>query len=145
MMRHVFTSTAVSLAAAFPLSIPDLVASTSSSNLVFLKTRHIFNLPKLQQQQRWASSSIPRGGNSDDVNDKQAKSSTSYVTLAEPAPGTPFHHAFPVHDLDAAKHFYGQSESMLYPQLFQCSQLPWFYLLSQTFVNIFTQLSPWMF
>ena len=24
-----------------------------------------------------------------------------------PAPGSPFHHAFPVHNLEAAKHFYG--------------------------------------
>ena len=34
-------------------------------------------------------------------------SETQYVTLSEPAPGTPFHHAFPVHDLEKAKHFYG--------------------------------------
>jgi extradiol dioxygenase family protein len=27
---------------------------------------------------------------------------------AHPAPGTPFHYAFPVHNLDAAKHFYGE-------------------------------------
>ena len=31
----------------------------------------------------------------------------AYTTLSEPAPGTPFHFAFPVHDLDAAKEFYG--------------------------------------
>jgi extradiol dioxygenase family protein len=30
-----------------------------------------------------------------------------YVTLAEPAPGSPFHYAFPVHSLDAARDFYG--------------------------------------
>jgi extradiol dioxygenase family protein len=30
-----------------------------------------------------------------------------YVTLAEPAPGSPFHYAFPVHSLDAAREFYG--------------------------------------
>jgi uncharacterized protein len=34
-------------------------------------------------------------------------SSTSYETLSDPAPGTPFHHAFPVHDLALAKEFYG--------------------------------------
>lgn len=33
-------------------------------------------------------------------------STTEYTTLAEPAPGTPFHWAFPVHNLDAAKEFY---------------------------------------
>eukprot|EP00804_Cyclotella_cryptica_P016596 CCRYP_001927-RA/>CCRYP_001927-RA protein AED:0.45 eAED:0.45 QI:0/0/0/1/1/0.5/2/0/174 len=30
-----------------------------------------------------------------------------YVTLAKPAPGSPFHYAFPVHSLEKAKHFYG--------------------------------------
>ena len=32
---------------------------------------------------------------------------SSFETRAAPAPGSPFHHAFPVHDLDAAKGFYG--------------------------------------
>jgi len=32
---------------------------------------------------------------------------TKYETLADPAPGSPFHYAFPVHDLQAAKEFYG--------------------------------------
>ena len=30
-----------------------------------------------------------------------------FETLSEPAPGSPFHYAFPVHDLEAAKDFYG--------------------------------------
>jgi hypothetical protein len=34
-------------------------------------------------------------------------SSTEYVTLSAPAPGSPFHYAFPVHNLEAAKEFYG--------------------------------------
>ena len=32
---------------------------------------------------------------------------TAYETLDHPAPGSPFHYAFPVHDLDMAKDFYG--------------------------------------
>ena len=32
---------------------------------------------------------------------------TDYVKLANPAPGSPFHYAFPVHDLQVAKQFYG--------------------------------------
>ena len=32
---------------------------------------------------------------------------TSYETLDQPAPGSPFHYAFPVHDLEKAKEFYG--------------------------------------
>lgn len=32
---------------------------------------------------------------------------TEYVTLDTPAPGSPFHYAFPVHDLEVAKDFYG--------------------------------------
>jgi hypothetical protein len=39
-----------------------------------------------------------------------ADASPAYVTLSDPAPGTPFHYAFPVHDLDAAKQFYGGGE-----------------------------------
>ena len=30
-----------------------------------------------------------------------------YTVLSEPAPGSPFHYAFPVHDLQAAREFYG--------------------------------------
>jgi len=31
-----------------------------------------------------------------------------YTKLSDPAPGSPFHYAFPVHDLEVAKHFYGE-------------------------------------
>jgi len=31
----------------------------------------------------------------------------AFETRALPAPGSPFHHAFPVHDLEVAKKFYG--------------------------------------
>jgi hypothetical protein len=41
-------------------------------------------------------SSVPPGG-----------ASPEYTSLAEPAPGSPFHWAFPVHNLQAAKEFYG--------------------------------------
>jgi len=33
--------------------------------------------------------------------------STQYETRSTPAPGNPFHYAFPVHSLEAAKEFYG--------------------------------------
>ena len=33
--------------------------------------------------------------------------SSKYVTLDAPAPGSPFHLAFPVHNLDEAREFYG--------------------------------------
>eukprot|EP00591_Stephanopyxis_turris_P001991 CAMPEP_0195524106 /NCGR_PEP_ID=MMETSP0794_2-20130614/23770_1 /TAXON_ID=515487 /ORGANISM="Stephanopyxis turris, Strain CCMP 815" /LENGTH=165 /DNA_ID=CAMNT_0040654263 /DNA_START=196 /DNA_END=693 /DNA_ORIENTATION=+ len=36
-----------------------------------------------------------------------SNNSTAYVKLADPAPGAPFHYAFPVHDLEVAKKFYG--------------------------------------
>lgn len=36
-----------------------------------------------------------------------ASSTVQYECLAEPAAGSPFHHAFPVHCLDAARAFYG--------------------------------------
>jgi extradiol dioxygenase family protein len=36
-----------------------------------------------------------------------ATTTTKYETLSAPAPGSPFHYAFPVHSLSEAKHFYG--------------------------------------
>jgi hypothetical protein len=41
------------------------------------------------------ASMAPRGG------------AQEFETLSAPAPGSPFHYAFPVHDLEAAKEFYG--------------------------------------
>ena len=35
-----------------------------------------------------------------------SNNSAEFVTLAQPAPGSPFHYAFPVHSLAAAKEFY---------------------------------------
>ena len=36
-----------------------------------------------------------------------APPAVAYETRAQPAPGAPFHHAFPVHSIAAAKEFYG--------------------------------------
>jgi len=33
---------------------------------------------------------------------------SQYTKLSDPAPGSPFHYAFPVHDLEVAKQFYGE-------------------------------------
>mmetsp|Transcript_12225 Transcript_12225/g.16876 ORF Transcript_12225/g.16876 Transcript_12225/m.16876 type:complete len:232 (-) Transcript_12225:298-993(-) len=60
-----------------------------------------------------------RGGGGVEQNDLSSNNSTSremstsasetkYVKLADPAPGSPFHYAFPVHNLDEAKKFYGE-------------------------------------
>lgn len=56
-----------------------------------------------------------RGGDSNDPENVEKTTSTTatttsqqkYTVLSEPAPGSPFHHAFPVHDLQLAKEFYG--------------------------------------
>ena len=45
------------------------------------------------------------GGGESDTHDREAPSDE---TRANPAPGTPFHYAFPVHDLELAKDFYGR-------------------------------------
>jgi Predicted dioxygenase of extradiol dioxygenase family len=53
---------------------------------------------------------IPRGGGeatSVDANRQMSSIKTEYVKLSDPAPGSPFHLALPVHDLDIAKEFYG--------------------------------------
>lgn len=47
--------------------------------------------------------SVARGGSSD----TEGTSQPAYETRAYPAPGSPFHYAFPVHDLELAKEFYG--------------------------------------
>lgn len=47
-----------------------------------------------------------RGG-SDELSARNFSTATKYVKLADPAPGSPFHLALPVHDLDVAKNFYG--------------------------------------
>jgi len=38
---------------------------------------------------------------------RQLSSESKYLKLADPAPGSPFHLALPVHNLDIAKEFYG--------------------------------------
>ena len=45
-----------------------------------------------------------RGGGDEDTPQQQQQ---QYEMLSDPAPGSPFHHAFPVHDLNLAKEFYG--------------------------------------
>lgn len=45
-----------------------------------------------------------RGGS---TRSKSTNNTTDFVKLSNPAPGSPFHYAFPVHDLAVAKHFYG--------------------------------------
>lgn len=47
----------------------------------------------------WHCLSVRRGSSS--------SGSNSYEVLSDPAPGSPFHFAFPVHDLAVAKDFYG--------------------------------------
>ena len=46
-----------------------------------------------------------RGG--DSTRQSSSLSETKYVKLADPAPGSPFHLALPVHNLEIAKDFYG--------------------------------------
>ena len=50
-----------------------------------------------------------RGGSERNMTDSlhHHKQDQEYTVLSAPAPGSPFHHAFPVHDLDLAKEFYG--------------------------------------
>jgi len=50
---------------------------------------------------------IPRGGEISGESKRHLSSETKYIKLANPAPGSPFHLALPVHDLEVAKTFYG--------------------------------------
>jgi hypothetical protein len=48
-----------------------------------------------------------RGGSTSAGADDGSSGDPNYATLDTPAPGSPFHYTFPVHDLDLAKKFYG--------------------------------------
>lgn len=52
-----------------------------------------------EEKCRFSLAASMRGGGTSDA--------PEYVTLDEPAPGSPFHYAFPVHDLGVAREFYG--------------------------------------
>ena len=40
---------------------------------------------------------------------RMSSNATAYETRAQPAPGVPFHVAIPVHNIDVAKQFYGET------------------------------------
>ena len=40
---------------------------------------------------------------------RRSSNATAYETRAQPAPGVPFHVAIPVHNIDVAKRFYGET------------------------------------
>lgn len=63
----------------------------------------IFSPTKLSFQT--VSSSIRGGGSG--AADVSPISKAEFTVLSDPAPGSPFHYAFPVHDLAVAKDFYG--------------------------------------
>ena len=77
----------------------DAVAGTSLTAARLEATR-----PLLQYHHQYRFLSVRGGGESDDNQEPMA-----YETRATPAPGTPFHFAFPVHDLELAKDFYGRT------------------------------------
>jgi len=56
---------------------------------------------------RHSRAALSRRGMATGSTSTTSSSNTEFVTLAQPAPGSPFHYAFPVHDLEMAKEFYG--------------------------------------
>lgn len=81
---------------ASPLVRPSLVSASGATTAQ--QTCFLGKYGRLTSQ--LAQSLSIRGGD-----DKSA--APYYETLSDPAPGSPFHHAFPVHDLELAKQFYG--------------------------------------
>jgi hypothetical protein len=74
--------------------------------------------PPLAPRRWWMTSSSLRGGgggHGENPNQQQQQPShppseyegCDYAVLSDPAPGSPFHFAFPVHDLALAREFYG--------------------------------------
>ena len=55
----------------------------------------------------FTSSTSSSSGSGISNTDSATSRSQEYETLDTPAPGSPFHYAFPVHDLELAKTFYG--------------------------------------
>lgn len=53
------------------------------------------------------SSTMEAPSNTGSSNLSTTSTGTQYETRSNPAPGNPFHYAFPVHSLDEAKKFYG--------------------------------------
>lgn len=84
------STTAPTAQAATHAPAPALVRSTAPAPSANSACRSV---PCNEHQQRFLS---VRGG------------SQEYTVLSDPAPGSPFHYAFPVHNLELAKDFYGR-------------------------------------
>lgn len=65
--------------------------------------------PRCHRRVRWGTSSsvATDGRNISSSSSCPADEKPRYIVEAQPAPGSPFHYAFPVHDLEQAKDFYG--------------------------------------
>mmetsp|Transcript_65443 Transcript_65443/g.77467 ORF Transcript_65443/g.77467 Transcript_65443/m.77467 type:complete len:228 (+) Transcript_65443:64-747(+) len=89
---------------------------SSTANLQHFRTRS-FNSRSAHFRYTTATFCTTLRGGGDCITDDERKntqkntfsssSATKYETLSDPAPGSPFHYAFPVHDLAVAKQFYG--------------------------------------
>lgn len=63
--------------------------------------------PKISGSHLLKAACTLRGG--DDLPTRSLTTDVSkYTKLSDPAPGSPFHYALPVHNLDIAKQFYGE-------------------------------------
>ena len=89
---------------AFSSGVRSLGIVTPSSSTPYHHNRAASSVPNLHSRATMSR----RGMATDSTSGASASSSnTEFVTLAQPAPGSPFHYAFPVHDLALAKEFYG--------------------------------------
>jgi hypothetical protein len=97
MMKRVFTGLATLTPLARGHSTPHPFAASSVLASLRGGSDGSSDLTKAATTRSFSSNTVGPGG----------ASSPEYTSLAEPAPGSPFHWAFPVHNLQAAKEFYG--------------------------------------
>eukprot|EP00977_Amphora_coffeiformis_P013485 scaffold3571_cov176-Amphora_coffeaeformis.AAC.1 len=82
--------------------------ATSLATAARLETtrQSLLTVSGYHQNRQYRFLSVRGGGGGETDNHHQEP--PAYETRADPAPGTPFHFAFPVHDLELAKDFYGR-------------------------------------
>lgn len=84
------------------LSTMSILAKGSRGNLFVLrKAQRSMNMMNISRNRAFSKTLHLRGGATEE------SSETKWTKLADPAPGSPFHLALPVHNLEVAKEFYG--------------------------------------
>jgi hypothetical protein len=92
-----------------PTAAATSTTSDPPSRVAFVQSKSAS--PQQQQQHKhhrhFGTAAAAPGMTTSTTQPQPQQQQQQYETLAQPAPGTPFHYAFPVHSLAMAKEFYG--------------------------------------